>query len=192
MSKESEIIKILKPYFMAFPKSGMDEGALLIYARALSILPVDAINAAMLELLTTSKFWPSVAEIFETAKSIRAYSEESTIPTAADAWGEVIGLVKKYGIYKPWDYSCEEVKRAAELFGKMELCMIEENAVNTARAQFMRMYNEIVQRKEQDRKHQEVLDRLPPLQCKNEALTGKIIQLAEAKSAMEARHENQS
>ena len=186
MSKENEIVKLLRQYFSAFPNATMPDGAWAIYARALSILPVDAINAAMLELLTTSKFWPSVAEIFDTAKSIRAYSEESAIPMAADAWGEVIGLVRKYGIYKPWDYSCEEVRRAAELFGKMELCMIEENAVNTARAQFMRMYNEIVQRKERDKKHQEVLDRLPPLHGKNEALTGKIIQLAEAKSAREA------
>ena len=70
--------------------------------------------------------------------------------------------------------------------------MIEENAVNTARAQFMRMYNEIVQRKEQDRKHQEVLDRLPPLTEKHEALSGKIIQLAAAKSIREAKHEAES
>lgn len=179
VTKEAEIIRVLKPYYMAFPRSGMDEGALLIYARALSELEVSEINAAMLMLLKTSKFWPSVAEIFSAAKSIRDRVQGTGIPSAADAWGEAIRLVKKYGIYKPWEYSCREVEETVERFGRMELCMIEENAVNTARAQFMRMYDQVVSRIQMDRETDAVLNRLP--EEKAQIAKGKIIELAEAK-----------
>lgn len=188
MSKEAEIIKVLKPYFMAFPKSGMDEGALLIYARALSSLSIEEINAAMLKLLRNSKFWPSVAEIFEAAKSVREYARQDALPTAAEAWAEAIDLVRKYGIYKEWEYSCPEVEHVIECFGRYELCMIEENAVNTARAQFMRMYNEIVNRAKDERENEAILEILPKTQAK--LAKGKIIELAQAKSVREKKHEN--
>lgn len=185
LTRDAEIIKILKPYFMAFPKSGMDEGALLIYARALSELEPSEVNAAMLMLLKTSKFWPSVAEIFDAAKTIRERVEGSAIPSAADAWGEAISLVKKHGVYKPWEYSCPEVEEAIEKFGRYELCMIEENAVNTARAQFMRMYDQIVTRNQKQKQADEVLMRLP--EDKAQIAKGKIIALAEAKSVREKK-----
>ena len=184
MSAEVEIIKILKPYCMAFPKSGMTEGTLLIYSRALSDLPPAELNAAMLYLLRTSKYWPTVAEIIEAVKILRERVQGTALPSAADAWGEVIELVRRRGVYEPWEYSCPEVKAAVEKFGRVELCMIEENAVNTARAQFMRMYDQVVRRNEQDKKVDEVLERLPDE--KAQIARGKIIELAEAKRMREA------
>ena len=49
----------------------------------------------------------------------------------------------------------------------------------TCRAQFMRMYNEICEKQKTERENREVLERLP--QKQRQALSGKIIQLAEAK-----------
>lgn len=177
----AEIVKILKPYFMAFPKSGMDEGALLIYARALSDLDPVEVQAAMLMLLKTSKFWPSVAEIYDAAKSIRERVQGTAIPTAADAWGEAMTLVRKRGVYEPWTYSCREVEEAVTRFGRQELCMLEEQGINTARAQFMRMYEQIVRRRKTERDVDDVMERLPDARV--QIARGKIIELAEAKRA---------
>lgn len=183
MSKETEIVKLLRQYLSAFPNATMQDSAWAIYARALSTLSLDEINAAMLKLLTASKFWPSVAEIIEAARSVRECAEGSTLPTAAEAWQEVQQLVRTRHIYKPWEYSCVEVQKAAECYGRYELCNLLESEVGIARAQFCKMYNEIAQRSEEKRKNEEVLARLP--QIKREALgsvNGKIIALAEAKA----------
>lgn len=72
MSNETEIIKVLAPYLAAFPQSRMDRAGLIIYARALKELSTAEIDAAMLHLMRTLRFFPSVAEIFESAAVIRA------------------------------------------------------------------------------------------------------------------------
>ena len=74
-------------------------------------------------------------------------------------------------VYRPWELSCPEVEKAVEAFGKMDLCTLEETAVNTARAQFMRMYQQIVERKEERRQNEAVLTALPG---KVKALIGKV------------------
>lgn len=179
MTKESEIAKALMPYLVLFPNNKITDEALKMYARILSSLSVAEIDAAMTKLCRTNKFFPAVAEIFEAAKSIRECTEGSTLPTAAEAWQEVQQLVRTRHIYKPWVYSCPEVQKAAECYGRYELCNLLESEVGIARAQFCRMYNEIVQRSEEQRQNEEVLARLP--QAKRDALTGNIVKLADAK-----------
>ena len=184
-TKDAEIIKILKPYFMAFPKSGMDEGGLMVYARALSPLEIEDINAAMLKLLRTQKFWPSVSEIFDAAKSIRNYIEHGSQPSPAEAWEEVMSLARRWGIYKKWEYSCPEVEKAAKCFGREALCLMEEKEVNYARAQFMKIYKDLCDRANEKRENEEILATLSNRRALKEA-AGKVIQLAEAKTIKEA------
>ena len=160
----------------------MQDSAWAIYARALSVLSVEEINAAMLKLLTTCKFWPSVAEIMETAKSIKITADGKTVPAAAEAWGEVMQQARMNGMDRKWEFSCPEVEYTLKNYGgKRAICFMEETDMPTCRAQFMRMYNEICEKQKTERENQEVLDRLP--QKQRQALSGKIIQLAEAKRA---------
>ena len=169
---------------MAFPNATMQDSAWAIYARALSTLSMDEINAAMLKLLTTCKFWPSVAEIMEAARSIKITINGNTVPAAAEAWGEVMQLARRNGMDRQWDFSCEEVKYTLKMFGgKQMICMMQESDMPTCRAQFMRMYNEICEKWETERQNKEVLARLP--KANREALKGKIVQLAEAKKIAE-------
>ena len=145
MSNETDIIKVLAPYLAAFPQSRMDRSGLIIYARALKELSVAEINAAMLHLIRTMKFFPSVAEIFEAADTIRGAAKNSGLPDAGEAWREAIACVQKYSVYKEWQYSCDAVKQACKRFGVRDLCELETDNVNTARAQFMRIYKEILE-----------------------------------------------
>ena len=156
------ITKMLSPYLAVFPSCKIDSVGLVMYAKALLPLSLPVIEAALIKLLQTSVFFPSVAEIFKAADEMEefvlAQTSGSRVPTAAEAWEEVQRLVKDCYVYKKWEFSCPQVEKAAKQFGIKELCVLESNAVNTARAQFMRIYDSIVNQNLADRQNQRALD----------------------------------
>ena len=164
---ERDIIVTLTPYLIAFPQSKMTAEGLVIYAKALSSLSVAEINAAMLKLMRTCRFFHTVAEIFEQAEVMRAFAAGSSLPTPDEAWAEAQRNVKTRHLYGgEWEYSCPEVKKAVDSFGKVELCSLNVDDVNTARAQFMRIYKSIAERAKERKTNREVLDLLPAGQVK--------------------------
>lgn len=164
--KEEAIIRLITPYMMAFPHSKANEGTLLVYARSLSALDIPEIEAALNKLMLTAKFFPTIAEIYEQIGEVRQYidSKENgrNSLTSAEAWEEVMRHVKDYGIYKKWNFSTPEVERAAKQFGIQELCYLEMKDVNTARAQFMRIYDSVSKRKKNDKFNAIAINMLPP------------------------------
>ena len=160
--KLMDITKMLSPYLAVFPSCKIDSVGLVMYAKALLPLSLPVIEAALTKLLQTSVFFPSVAEIFKEADEMERFalakSSGSRVPTAAEAWEEVQRLVKDCYVYKKWEFSCPQVERAAKQFGIKELCVLESSAVNTARAQFMRIYDSIVNQNLADRQNQRALD----------------------------------
>lgn len=160
--KLMDITKMLSPYLAIFPSCKIDSVGLVMYAKALLPLSLPVIEAALIKLLQTSVFFPSVAEIFKEADEMERFalakSSGSRVPTAAEAWEEVQRLVKDCYVYKKWEFSCQQVEKAAKQFGIKELCVLESNAVNTARAQFMRIYDSIVNQNLADRQNQRALD----------------------------------
>lgn len=161
MRKEAEIILALKPYIEAFPHAKLEETTLSIYAKTLLPLSIPEIEASMMKLVRTQKFFPTIAEIFEAAKEIKGYATGTEKPSPAEAWDMAMTCVKRIGIYGKWDLP-EDVATAVKYFGKEELCMLEMTAVNTARSQFMKMYQSIVDRKEQKKENEDVLKTLGP------------------------------
>lgn len=143
-----------------FPYSKADDDTLLLYVMALDDMPFQEFRAALMKLLKTSKFFPSIAEIYEAAGSIRQTADKSSCPDAGQAWAEAWNLVKTCHIYKAWTYSTPEIEQAVKQFGKMELIGLKESDMNTARAQFMRIYNEVVKRKKEHEQNKEVLAKL--------------------------------
>ena len=167
MSHEAKIVETLTPYLLAFPQSKMTAEGLVIYAKALSSLSTAEINAAMLKLMRTCKFFPTVAEIFEQAEVMSNFAANTELPTPDEAWEEVQRQVRqKHLMGGEWEYSCPEVKTAVERFGKYELCTLKIDDVNTARAQFMRIYKSVVDRAKEQRTNKEVLAALPQRQVK--------------------------
>ena len=127
-------------------------------------MEVGLIYAAMMKILHTSTFFPSVAEIRSTAEKLLNFNSKNTLPTAGEAWEEVQKQVRKVGPYssQPWEFSCPEVEKAARQFGLMELCRLQENEVNTARAQFMRIYDRQQEKMKELREMETVMQILPP------------------------------
>ena len=175
------ITKMLSPYLAVFPSCKIDSVGLVMYAKALLPLSLPVIEAALTKLLQTSVFFPSVAEIFKEADEMERFalakSSGSRVPTAAEAWGEVQRLVKDCYVYKKWEFSCQQVEKAAKQFGIKELCVLESNAVNTARAQFMRIYDSIVNQNLADRQNQRALDTMSAKSLS--MLAGRVINLLE-------------
>lgn len=163
---EENIIIALTPYLVAFPQNKMTSEGLVIYAKALSSLSIAEINAAMLKLMHTCKFFPAVAEIFEQAAVMKEFASGGGLPSPDEAWAEVQKEVRRKYTYGEWEYSCPEVKAAAERFGKYELCNLKTDEVNTARAQFMRIYKSIVDRARDKKANWQVMKSLPKNQVK--------------------------
>lgn len=160
MDKQTEIIMTLTSYLMAFPQSKMNEGSLLIYARALSSLSITEIDVAMLKLMQTCKFFPSVAEIFQAAESVKITATGSEVPSVDEAWKEVIQQVHDAFVYREPVFSTPEIKRAALNMGWTSLCNLGTNEMNTARAQFRDIYNGIISRGKEKKTNIAVLNSL--------------------------------
>lgn len=146
---------------MAFPQSKMNEGSLIVYARALSSLSIAEIDAAMLKLMRTVKFFPTVAEIFEQADNVKNFAIGKSEKSADEAWHEVMKEVHSAFICREPKFSTPEIKQAALNMGWTSLCNLETDAINTARAQFMRIYESILKRKSDKKINREVMNVLP-------------------------------
>ena len=158
---EAEIVMALTPYLLAFPHSKMTTEGLIVYAKALSGLSVAEINAAMLKLMRTCRFFPTVAEIFETAETLRNYAHGTGLPSPDEAWHEAMREAHDKFVYGKWELSTPEIEQAVDNFGKMALCELTPEGMNTARAQFMRIYSAICSRKKDKTVNENVLKSLP-------------------------------
>ncbi|WP_110953061.1 isoprenoid biosynthesis enzyme family protein [Anaerosinus massiliensis] len=161
MNHEAEIIQTLTPYLMAFPQSKMNEGSLIVYSRALSSLSIAEIDAAMLKLMRTVKFFPSVAEIFDQVENVKNFASRCEIKSSDEAWREVLQEVHDAFIYRKPVFSSKEVEMAALNMGWTALCNLETDDMNTARAQFVRFYESVLNRTKDRKINIEVLNSLP-------------------------------
>lgn len=92
MASKAEIGKVLGILSAAYPQFGKDvsETALAmtmrVYEQTLQDVPADVLEAAALQQISNSRFFPTVAELRERAAALLAPAERS----AMEAWGEVL------------------------------------------------------------------------------------------------------
>lgn len=144
---------------------------MIVYARALSSLSIAEIDAAMLKLMRTVKFFPSLAEIFEQAENVKSFAGHNEAKSADEAWREVLQEVHDAFVYRKPKFSSKEIERAALNMGWTALCNLGTNEMNTARAQFRDIYNGIIKREKDKKVNNEVLKTLPD--CRLQELVGK-------------------
>ena len=152
--------EMLTAVLLGYPSSRANAETIAFYVMALDDLSFVEIRAALSKLTKTAKFFPTVAEIYEAAESVKNTAQGTAELDAGQAWEEVMRLVKTCHMYKPWTYSTPEVEQAVKQFGKMELISLEESAMNTARAQFRNIYNGILARKKERDQNKAVLSKL--------------------------------
>ncbi|MBP1624246.1 MAG: hypothetical protein H6Q07_2266 [Acidobacteria bacterium] len=127
----------------------------IVEAWALMLADLEAVvaKAAIIKVCRESKFFPSVAQVVAAAAELDP--RRAKLPTAAEAWEEVEGLIQMVGPYRSPKYSCDTVKRAVRAIGWQQLCMGENPEAD--RAHFLRLYESMRSRYREDRENEKVL-----------------------------------
>jgi hypothetical protein len=110
----------------------------IVEAWAMMLADLDAVvaKAAVIKVCRDSQFFPSVAQIVAAAQELDPRNEQ--LPTAAEAWEEVMKLIIQFGPYRVPVYSCDLVRRAVRSIGWLQLCTGDNPEAD--RAHFLRLY----------------------------------------------------
>ena len=123
----------------------------------LADIPFEAAKAALIKLLTTIKYFPTIAELREAALRCT-----TSLPTPEEAWEEVRSKLSgdtyiklKYKNEKP-QFSCPEIEQAVNQLGLEDLLMSEN--ISYDRTQFLRFYETIRNRAIADKQEQHLAE----------------------------------
>lgn len=130
-----EIINLLAIATANFPsmqEKDMKPTAVL-WEKSLSDVEYAVAEKALLKVLSTSKFFPTVADLREAIAQLT----QPRIIDAIEAWGMVVDAIRKYGYYneaKAMAMLPDDVREMVKRFTWRELCLSENP--DTLRAQF--------------------------------------------------------
>lgn len=130
-----EIINLLAIATANFPNLQQKEmkPTAVLWERALSDLSYEVAEKAVIKVLSTSRFFPTIADIREAAADI---TQPRTLD-AMEAWGLVVDAIRRFGFYRQaeaMEYLPEDVAEMVKRFTWRELCLSE--SPETLRAQF--------------------------------------------------------
>jgi len=153
--KRQEICALVALASSSYPSMQTRDPKPIVEAWSLMLSDLDAVvaKAAIIKVCRDSKFFPSVAQIVAAANELDPRIEK--LPTAAEAWEEVVRLIQNVGPYRAPSYSCDTVKRAVRAIGWQQLCMGENPEAD--RAHFLRLYESMRSRYSEDRENEKVL-----------------------------------
>lgn len=133
---------LLKSSF-AQSKVELTEETLEIWTQALFDLTDDMFEVAVLHIIRNSKFFPTIAEIRETAFNL---CTEKYAKTGDEAWGEVMQQIALTGSWGEPKFKDEITAQAVKNLGWMEICQMDLSQLEIIRAQFRNLYNNLKQR----------------------------------------------
>lgn len=151
------VAHLLAPLLCAYPAAKISMETIQVYAVALSVLTEDQLQAAVLRCMRTCKFFPSIAEIMEAADEITDVTNSTRLSDEDEAWQEVLQQVHDAFVYRKPKFSRPEIEQAAMAMGWIALCEMPADQVATNRAQFLRLYKSICQRKRNEKVNNEVI-----------------------------------
>lgn len=158
----TKTVQLLNVYLKFFPESKADAETLALYIPVLDELTFEQVKAAMMRLMRTARFFPKPAEIFDAVESVSKHVNHTGLPDGGEAWNEVMRWLQRNSPYDanrtPWEH--KEVEKAAKRFGLTALWELKADQANTARAQFMKIYNQVVSKKYDDEVNEKVVQRL--------------------------------
>lgn len=105
----------------------------VLWEKALTDIPYHIAEKAVIKVLSTSRFFPTIADIREAVAQI---TQPRTLD-AIEAWGLIVGAIRKYGYYQQKEAMAslpDDVAEMVKRFTWRELCLNENP--DTLRAQF--------------------------------------------------------
>ena len=135
-----------------YPREEVSTENCKAYANKLCDIPVSVLMVVLDQCSAELKFFPSVAEIREKSRMLTSPSDALS---AGEAWGVVVKRMKRYGIYPPYPprpippIEHPYIEEAVIAIGGWYDLATSENQI-ADRAHFMKIYDQLVARREAD------------------------------------------
>jgi len=114
-----------------------------LWQKMLSDIPYELAEKAILKVITTAKYFPTIAEIREAAVTLSS----PNIPCAIEAWGEVMNALRRYGYYRTQealDSLSPLTRQVVKMIGWTHIAMSEE--IGVLHGQFRMAYEQYAKR----------------------------------------------
>lgn len=118
-----------------------------IYAQALADIPTDLLKAAVLNHITLSKWFPTIAELRQSAAGL--VMKAAGHPDASSAWGEVAHQLRYVGSWGAPQFTDPLIRRAVEAVGGWKMLCASDNQ-HSDRARFIQAYETFINRTTED------------------------------------------
>lgn len=146
------IQQVLSLLLDAYPNQFKDDPAqkvqtLKIYAQALADIPADLLKASVLNHITLSKWFPTIAELRQSAAGL--VMKAAGHPDALTAWGEVAHQLRYVGSWGAPQFTDPLIQRAVQAVGGWKMLCASENQASD-RARFIQAYETFINRTTED------------------------------------------
>ena len=166
-----EIYALVALASSSYPSMQARDPRPIVEAWALMLADINPVvaKAAIIKICRESQFFPSVAQVVAASNALDPRGEK--LPTAAEAWEEVMRLIVNYGPYRAPVYSCDLVCRAVRSIGWLQLCTGENTEAD--RAHFLKIYESMRGKHKETQENEKALE-LSGMRKAILALVGKI------------------
>lgn len=134
-------IRVMALLCASFPRDLKDE-TVEIYVASLSDLPDEAMTQVVSQMILSSRWLPTIAEIREA--TVREIDPSALAPTPEQAWNEILEASERLGRYQSPTWSHEAIGHAlAQSGGYGAVC--SSHAIEPIRRRFQAVYAPIAQ-----------------------------------------------
>ena len=141
------IAQVLTLLMDAYPNEFKDEDqkvrTIRVYRQALVDIPPDLLKAAALNHITSSIWFPKIAQLRESAAAL--VMKAAGHPDAFTAWGEVTHQLRYVGSWGAPQFTDPVIKKAVEAIGGWKMLCTGENQT-ADRARFIQAYELFINR----------------------------------------------
>lgn len=137
---KNEVAKMMAVLAKNYPKFDVDNGKLELWFELLGDIPYNIAQLTIKKIIMENQFPPTIAEIRKAALDIT----EPKQVTGAEAWGEVMFAIQRYGWCKPeeaLESMSDRTRRVVKMIGWQEICGNEN--IDVLRGQFLKMYEQV-------------------------------------------------
>ncbi len=136
MASCSEVKLLIGKLAAVYPHAKIDGAMADAYASFLADAPIDAVLRAVERHVTTSRFFPMIADI----RALIAEEQTGDVPQPEEAWLEVKEAIRKVGSYGVPQFSHPTISSAVAAVGWETLCAMQIEEAGIYQAQFVKMH----------------------------------------------------
>lgn len=136
-----EMLQITYPGYAPWQNTAKLPDIITLWTEMFKAVPFETMKQAITKIMVHNKFAPAISEVAEKIHEITT----PEVLGSAEAYEEVRKAVQRFGFARMSEATLSPLARKTlECFGVRSFCMSEEPEI--ARAQFMRMYDQIAAR----------------------------------------------